>query len=82
MGFKSWIASFEAVGFEELGYLHCVGLLAFYADCEGFHAAEEEPGVEGGETAAGRVDGEVEFLLSNPIEREVVPRLGRDLGPR
>lgn len=60
--FQARVAHAEAVGFEEFGDALRVGLLLLEADLEGFDAAHQEPGVEGGEAAAGGVDGEVEFV--------------------
>ena len=60
--FQARVADAEAVGFEELGDALRVGLLLLETDFERLDAAQQEPGVEGGEAAAGGVDGEVEFV--------------------
>lgn len=65
--FQTRVAYPKAVGLEELGDALGVGLLLFEAHFEGLDAAEEEPGVEGGEAAASAIDGEVESVAEGGI---------------
>lgn len=59
---ETWIAHTEAMTLEKLGDALRARLLLLHAHAKRLDAAEEEPGIEWGEAAAGGVDGKVKLF--------------------
>jgi hypothetical protein len=58
MGLEAGVSNLEAMGFEEVGYAHGIGLLLLHAYTEGLDTSEKEPGIKGRKTTTGCIDGE------------------------
>ena len=67
MRLQTRVAHLEAVALKESGNAHGVRLLLLHADTEGLDAAEQQPRIEGRETAAGGVDGEVQPVAQRGV---------------